>query len=258
MYREGEKNMYGEGSFAEGYAIGRDTTNGNNNSNGMWGDSAWWIIILLIFGWFGGWGNGGFGGGFGGNGGNGMATGYDLGKLATTNDVASGFSTSTIMSNQRDLQLGQAGIQQTLCQGFGGVNTSILTSANTTQSAIADLGYQLQSCCCNIREAISGVNYNMATNTCNILNAINSGTRDIIDSQKEGTQAILSYLSMQELAQTRAERDAAVSALSQQNQTTSIVNALRPTPVPAYITCSPYVSSYGLYSGNNGCSGCNF
>ena len=72
--------MYSEGSFAEGYAVGRDA-NGNNRDNGMFGDSAWWIIILLIFGWFGGWGNGGFGGNGGGN----MTAGYDIGRLATTN-----------------------------------------------------------------------------------------------------------------------------------------------------------------------------
>lgn len=246
--------MYSEGSFAEGYAIGRDS-NGANNGNGMFGDSAWWIIILLIFGWFGGWGNGGFGG-FGGNGGGGMTTGYDLGKLATTNDVASGFSTSTIMSNQRDLQLGQAGIQQTLCQGFGGINTAILTSSNETQRGIADLGYQLQSCCCDIREAISGVNYNMATNTCNILNTMNTNTRDIIDSQKAGTQAILSYLSAQELAQVRSERDAALAQLSQNSQTLNIINTLRPVAQPAYITCSPFASAYGYPNSNSGCCGC--
>ena len=45
----------------------------NNRGNG-WGDSAWWIIILLIFGW------GGFGGGYGFNGrGNGQGL-ADLGK----------------------------------------------------------------------------------------------------------------------------------------------------------------------------------
>lgn len=53
--------MYENNGFAEGYAIGRDNGNCNNNGWGM--DGAWWIVILLIFGW------GGFGGGFGGFGG---------------------------------------------------------------------------------------------------------------------------------------------------------------------------------------------
>lgn len=107
-----------------------------NNGNGMWGgDGAIWAILLLAL--LGGrWG-------YGNNGGGGSEiTGYELGKLSTTNDVASGFSTSTIMSNQRTLQSsldsGFAGVQQTMCQGFNGINTSILTTSNDTQRQIAD------------------------------------------------------------------------------------------------------------------------
>ena len=38
---------------------------GNNRTNAvMWGDGAWWIVILLIFGW-GGFGNNGWGNGMG-------------------------------------------------------------------------------------------------------------------------------------------------------------------------------------------------
>ena len=122
--------MYNDGSFAEGYAVGRD--NANNRDNGMFGDSAWWIIILLIFGWFGGWGNGG---GFGSGNGGGFMGGYDLGKVATTNDVAVGFNNSAVLSSLNDLKLGQSGIQQSLCQGFNGVNTEILQAANGTQTA---------------------------------------------------------------------------------------------------------------------------
>ena len=33
-------------------------TGNNRNNDGMWGDGAWWIVILLIFGW----GNNGWGG----------------------------------------------------------------------------------------------------------------------------------------------------------------------------------------------------
>ena len=44
------------------------TGNANNNGWGFGGDGAWWIIILLLFGWGGrGFGNG-FGGGYDGGG----------------------------------------------------------------------------------------------------------------------------------------------------------------------------------------------
>jgi hypothetical protein len=55
-------------------------TGANNDRNsGMWGDDAWWIIILLLCGW----GNGGWGFGGGNNGGN-SRTGY---PCATQLDV---------------------------------------------------------------------------------------------------------------------------------------------------------------------------
>jgi hypothetical protein len=48
--------------------------------------------------------------------------------------------------------------------------------------------------------------------------------------------------------------------LSQLNQTSNLENYINqnviPRSVPAYITCSPYMSSYYAYNGLNGCSGC--
>ena len=255
--------MEGANSFAEGYAIGRDSNNGYNN--GMFGDGAWWIIILLLAGWGnGGWGNGNFGGSAGG-----FINGYDLGKVATTNDVANGFSTSAIMSDLNDILLGQAGIQQTLCQGFNGVNTSILTSTNQVNQGICNLGFNLQNglngisreisdCCCKTQRAIDGVNYNMATNTCNITSAINNSTRDIIDSQRDGTNAILNFLTNEKISSLQAENAALTAQLSQNSQTQTLINTLRPCPQPAYITCSPYESVYGLTRNNGGCCGGNF
>ena len=121
-----------DNSFATGYAVGRDSTN-NGYGNGFFGgDWAWIIILALLFGW----GNNGNGFGFGG--GNGFFGGYDIGKLATTNDVAVGFAQNATLNSLNDLKLGQAGIQQTLCQGFSGINTSILTSTSGLQAQIAD------------------------------------------------------------------------------------------------------------------------
>ena len=33
-------------------------TGNNRNNDGMWGDGAWWIVILLIFGWGNGFADG--------------------------------------------------------------------------------------------------------------------------------------------------------------------------------------------------------
>lgn len=236
-----------DNSFATGYAVGRDSTN-NGYGNGFFGgDWAWIIILALLFGW-GNNGNG-FGGGFGG--GNGFFGGYDIGKLATTNDVAVGFNNSAVLNNLNDLKLGQAGIQQTLCQGFNGVNTSILTSTNAVQSQLAD-------CCCGIQRSIDGVNYNMATNTCTITNAINNSARDIIDNQNANYRAIhdelvankieaknerIAELQQQvtalNLAASQANQNAYLTAAMDANQAELIRRLGRDCPVPAYVVPNP-------------------
>ena len=111
---------------------------GNNNNNG-WGDWSWIIGLALVGGLFGGWGNGGFG--FGGNRGGfgGIAENYALATDFATierkldgvnNGLCDGFYTqNTNMLN------GFASVQQTLCQGFSGINASI-----------TDVGYAIKDC----------------------------------------------------------------------------------------------------------------
>jgi hypothetical protein len=91
--------------------------------------------------------------------------GYDLGRVATTNDVASGFSTSTIMGNQRETLLTLNNMQNYINQGFSGLNVQILTGVN-------DISRQLSDCCCTTQRAIDNVNFNMERNTCSINNTI--------------------------------------------------------------------------------------
>ena len=233
---------YQDDNLATGYMIGADRNNGYGN--GFFGGDWAWIIILLLLGWGG---NRGFG--FGG--GNGFVGGYDIGKLATTNDVAVGFNNSAVLNNLNDLKLGQAGIQQTLCQGFNGVNTSILTSTNAVQS-------QLAGCCCDLARSIDGVNYNIANNTCTITNAINNSARDIIDNQNANYRAIhdelvankieaknerIAELTQQvnalNLAASQANQNAYLTAAMDANQAELIRRLGRDCPVPAYVVPNP-------------------
>lgn len=210
-----------DSEFATGYAVGQ----GNNNNNGYgFGGDGWWILLLLLCGW----GNGGWN-----NGGGNQMVGYELGRVATTNDVASGFSTSSIMSTQRDNQLamqsGFANVQQTLCQGFNGIN-----------QAIGD-------CCCQTQRSIDGVRYDMARNTC-----------DIIQSGKDNTQRIIDYLTCKETQNLRDENFALRLQASQSAQNAYLVDQLRPTARPAYITCSPFDTAFGWNRSNSrGCVGCD-
>ena len=240
-------------NYSDGLASGLAIGQGNNNG---WGNGAWgaeWLWIIVLFALFG---NNGWG--FGGNGGCGNGNlNYELGKVATSNDVAVGFAQNATLSSLNDLKLGQAGIQQTLCQGFSGVNASIMQAQNGIQNAICQIGYEQQNCCCQTQRAIDGVNYNMAQNTCNITNAINTSTRDIIDAQRDGTNAILNFLTQEKISSLQAENAALTAQLSQNAQTRTLIDTLRPCPQPAYITCSPYESVYGV--GRNGYGyGCGY
>ena len=155
--------------------------------------------------------------------------GYELGRVATTNDVASGFSTSAIMGNINDIMLTQqagfANVQQTLCQGFNGLN-----------QAIGD-------CCCRTQAAIADVKYANERNTCDIIQAGNANTQRIID-----------YLNNQEMDRLRTENNALRLQASQSAQNAYLIDQLRPTARPAYITCSPFDTAYGR--GGNGDCGC--
>lgn len=232
----------------------------NNGNGSMWGgDGAIWAILLLAL--LGNrWGNG-IGGGSGSFT---EGLGYELGKVATTNDVASGFSTSTIMSSLDDIKLTQANNLNFINQGFAGLNNVITTGFAGVNNAVCTLGYQNQAgvnqlsreladCCCTTQRAIDGINYNMATNTCSITNAIQTSTRDIVDNQNANYRALHDEIVANRIEDKNAriaELEAKVNALnlaqSQANQNTYLINTLRPTPTPAYSVPNPYCC-YGGY-----------
>ena len=62
---------------------------GYGNGDGMWGNNAWWIVILLLFGW----GRNGFGGGYGNGCGNSCGA-----PCATQADVRSAVDQQTLIS----------------------------------------------------------------------------------------------------------------------------------------------------------------
>lgn len=194
---------------------------GGYNNGGGFGDSGWWgiILIALLFGWGGNRGFGGFGGGYGSGGSE--VLGYELGKAATTNDVASGFNNSAVLSSLNDIKLGQASMQNWINQGFSGLNVGILTAQN-------NLSAQLASCCCDTRAAIADLKYANERQTCEILNNAN-----------QNTQRILDYMQNEKINSLTAENVALKGRISNDAQTAAIVGALAPTARPAYIVPNP-------------------
>lgn len=231
----------------------------------------------MIFGWGrNGWGGNGNGGGTGSGSGGSEMLGYELGKMATQADLATGFNNSAVLSSLNDIKLGQAGLQQTLCQGFSGVNTSIMQNGYETRSAITDLGYHLQDCCCKTQNAIQGVNYNIAQSTCALQNTMNMNTRDLIENQNANYRAIHEELVANKI-EAKNERIAALTqqvnalqfaasqqaqnayiAANQEAQTAELIRRLgKDCPVPAYVVPNPnccYGNPLGVSYNQGNCS----
>lgn len=196
---------------------------GNSNSNDIFGGSGWWLLLLFIL-----LGNGGWGGGFGMDGGL-----YPW--LNNSQNINGGFRDqmlgSQIQGIQNSITSGFGDVQTALCGGFAGVNATI----NGAQNAVAQQMYanqsadmersfaaqtastqgmtalqaQLAQCCCDNRAATADLKYTVATENCADRTAALNNTRDIIDAQTRGTQAILDKLCALELDGVKGQLAAA-------------------------------------------------
>lgn len=242
-----------------------------NNGGFFGGDglaSIIWIVVILAL--FGGWGNG-FG--FGGNG--------NLNSALTRGELCQDM-------NFQDLNNGVRGIQQSLSDGFAlqnvnftdrldNLSNQLATGVDAINLAIVNDGYQtrnaanqnmianmqntfaiqnaIQGCCCDMKSNFAQIAYNQATDACAIQNSIANAARDITENANGNTKAILDFMIQDKISSLQAENQELRLRASQEAQNNYLVNELRPCAKPAYITCNPYTSSYGL--GMNGCCGCN-
>lgn len=250
-----------DNDFATGYALGSDSNGGNCNNGGFWGGDGWWAIIIfaMIFGW----GRGGFGG-FGSGGAStdpglqGLATRADVNEAIAFNGVERGIS-----AIQQGICDSTFALNNTMTNGFHGVDTAICNLGYQTQTGFNSLGAQLAQCCCDTQAAIQGVRYDMATQACDTRNTIQNTTRDILDNNNANTRAILDFLTQDKISSLQSENQALKFQASQANQnsyltatldaqTSELIRRINPMPVPAYQVPAPYPYC-GTY--NNGC-GC--
>jgi hypothetical protein len=251
---------------SNGYSLSDIAAVSGNNNDGWGGDGAWWIILLFLFA--GGWGRGGFGGN-----GNGVC--------ATQEDVRSAVDQQTLISKLDQQTYGIAdgvyALNNTIVNGFHGVDNAICNLGYQNQQGFNTLGHQISDCCCETQRLIErgfcDINYNLATQSCDTRRTITDGVRDIIDNQNNGTRAILDFLTQDKIAALQAENQTLKFAASQANQnlalgammdanTAEILRRVAPTPVPAYPVCPPYGAYAPNYCGNNfgfnnGCGCCN-
>ena len=219
-------------------------------NNAFGGDGGWlWIIVVFAL-LFGGCGGNGFG--WGGN----RNDGY---QCATQADVRAAVDQQTLISKLDQQTYGLAtstyDINNTLMNGFHGVDNAVCQLGYQAQQGFNNLGHQISDCCCTTQRAIDGVNYNLATQSNAIQNAMCNNTRDIIENQNCNTRSILDFLVQDKISTLQTENQNLKLAASQAAQNQFLVSELRPCAKPAYITCNPYAASYG-FGYNNGC-GCN-
>ncbi len=269
--------------------IAAATGRNDGYGDGFMGNGAWWIIILFLF-VFCGWGNGGWGGN--GNAGlQGALTRADLcqdmnfGQLENgVRGIQQGLCDGFYAQNTNLLN-GFAGVQNALTNGFAGVDNAVCTLGYQTQAGINSVNVagmqntfglqqainentvagmqntnalqsQLAQCCCDNRAGQKDIEYRMATDTCAIQNTVQNTTRDIIDNANNNTRSILDFLVQDKISTLQAENQNLKLAASQAAQNNYLVDQLRPCPIPAYVTCNPWASSYNY--GYNGCGcGCS-
>ena len=220
---------------------------GCNRNDGMFGGDGWWAIIIfaLIFGW------GGNDFGWGGN------NGRDGYPCATQADVRAAVDQQTLISKLDQQTYGLASstydLNNTIMNGFHGVDNAVCQLGYQTQQGFNTLGHQISDCCCTTQRAIDGVNYNLSTQTNAIQNAMCNNTRDIIENQNCNTRSILDFLVQDKISALQAENQNLKLKASQAEQNTYLINQLRPCPIPAYSAPNPFCCYTGYVNNNCGC-----
>lgn len=223
---------------------------GNRGYDGMdgFGGAGWFWIIIVLFAFMGngfGWNNNG------------------VNNLATTDFISSEFTQRDIAGVNQNISTTSASTNQNICDMKYDLGVATLENRYATQLGIANSNNLMQQCCCETQKEIAGVNYNLALQTQQLSSQLANEECATRANSTANTQKILDKLCDMEINDLRtqlANKDRQVQELqlesSQISLANGIVNSLRPAPIPAYMTLSPYQSIYNPFGYGNGC-GCN-
>lgn len=208
----------------------------NNDDDGWGGGGCWWIWIIMIAFLFpmfmGGWNRGG------------VETGVQ------DNFISDEFVKRDIFNTNQN-------VSNTACQ----TQRDVLENRYTTQLGLQQLQASQQNCCCETQKEILQSRYDAALVAQNAQAQMAQCCCDIKESilaDGNATRQLIQENTIQALRDKIADRDRdlqnAYNQISQVSQTRTIIDAVRPTPTPAYITCSPYFA-YNMAGLGGGCCG---
>lgn len=273
----------------------------NGRGNGGYNEGMWflWIIVIIALlrnGLFGGNSNGAAE-----QAGNSQGCGLLANYLATGNQTALAELSNNLHCDVNTLQTAINSVMASVQNVGNQVGMSGQQVINAIQLGNSGIASQLAQCCCDIRESIaafkgdlqlqlcqqtnsltnainnvatgqergfSSVAYAQAQQTCDLKNAIADSTSQILAGQRAAEMRELQR-DLQTLRDEKAQFQ--MSALLQQ-QSTNLINTIRPCPVPSYPVCNPFGYNgnyygngypYGLNNGgcgcgNNGGCGCGY
>lgn len=202
-----------------------------NNSGFFGGDGIWALVLLALL-----FGNNGWGGFGGNNGWNNVATTDYISSEFTQRDINNGFQNQNNLisngfsNNAQDIcnlrsEVLENRYANQLAESMTQRDVLMQTTQLENQANVIALQNQskLDSCCCELKA-----------------------------QSLENTQRILDAMNQNTIADLREKLNEAQTEISNRNIESSIINSVRPFPVPSYIVSSPYTSIYNPYSNWNG------
>lgn len=208
-----------------------NSRNGYNDGFGM--DGGWlWIIIILFFAWGNnGWGN-------------------------NNNNFENRFLERDIFDTNMNVSNSTCQTQRDVLDSKYDLGTQILSNRYDLGTQILENRYQNQLCCCNTQKEILENRYQNSLQTQTITAQLAQCCCDLRAEGIQNTQKILDTLCADKLDALRTDLQSAQLQISQLSQTNTLLGQINKVPIPAYLTCSPYMSSMYAYNGYNNC-GCN-
>lgn len=179
-------------------------------------------------------------------------------NVATQEYVASEFTQGAINDLGTNMNNGFTGVNSNLFNGFSrtsdsicDIKTGVLTGDMGLQNSILDSKYANQLSACQTQRDIltqtNELNTNLLTTALQAQSKMDECCCNLRASGIENTQKILDALNQNTIDALRSENNDLKNTITASGIGTTIINAVRPYPVPSWQVSSPYQSIFPYY-----------